>query len=59
MKISIELNTKNHSDYSPDTVTIEEDESNDIFIEFNHQGQRFSLRKSELRKVLPLLCEEE
>ncbi|MED3839303.1 Uncharacterised protein [Niallia circulans] len=57
MHIKIELTTKQHTDWVDDKVTFEDDCD---FIEINHHnGSTFSIRKTELRKVLHVLCEEE
>ncbi|MDH5159883.1 hypothetical protein [Heyndrickxia oleronia] len=58
MKIVVTLTTDMHTDYRDDEVTFKES-WRDGYIEINHEGSHFNVRKSELRKVLTLLCEEE
>lgn len=58
MEIVVTLTTDMHNDYSDDKVTFKESRD-DRYIEINHEGHYFNVRKSELRKVLTLLCEEE
>lgn len=52
--MKIEVKTKEHTDYYEDIVTFEDDGD---FVEINHRGS-FSIRKSELKKVLYVLCED-
>ncbi|WP_180968060.1 hypothetical protein [Cytobacillus massiliigabonensis] len=52
----IELTTKEHSDYVDDKVKFE---AWGEWIEINHNGTVFTIRKKELRKVLTVLCEED
>ncbi|MBA9027587.1 hypothetical protein [Peribacillus huizhouensis] len=58
MVIKIEIPTSAHTDYSSDKVRMEESWQAG-YIEINHEGHTFEVRKSDLRKALMILCEEE
>ncbi|MEH6941617.1 hypothetical protein [Bacillus sp. JJ722] len=57
MDIKIEVKTSAHTDYCNDTVTFQNIWRNG-YIEINHNGALFEVEKSDLRKVLTILCED-
>lgn len=53
--MKIELTTKDHTEFVTDKVTFKEDGD---YVEVKKDGCTFSVKKSELRKVLMIICED-